>query len=65
MAEIRFQCPDCKQRMTVEEDAAGIKVDCPTCRSTLVVPATDHGVPEVEVPRRITVRGGTQAEFSE
>src|SRR5687767_6328263 len=51
MSELKFACPECKQRIAVEENAAGVPIDCPTCRSSLVIP-TRPG----EIARMITRR---------
>ncbi|MHA3773400.1 hypothetical protein ACXR0O_17845 [Verrucomicrobiota bacterium sgz303538] len=65
MAEIYFQCPVCKQRISVALEATGMLIDCPTCRSSLRVPMKSNEAPMVEVRRRITVTGNTQAELYE
>jgi len=36
---IDFQCPHCKQAMTVERDMQGIEFDCPSCGSSINCPA--------------------------
>ena len=38
MADIRFHCPECRQKIAVDESAGGMQVDCPNCRSTLIIP---------------------------
>lgn len=69
MADIKFECPECKQRIAVDETASGLEIDCPTCRSSLVIPATAGAVPKVLVHRKLAVDAGsierTAAELTE
>ena len=53
MAEIKFNCPECKQRIGVESSAAGVAIECPACRSSLVIPAVSGEVPTVLRRQRI------------
>ncbi len=39
---IRFRCPHCQQLLGIARRKAGTKVECPTCRTTLLVPGTDQ-----------------------
>jgi chromosome segregation ATPase len=36
--DIKFECPQCEQRMVVEKSAAGLKADCPKCGHPITVP---------------------------
>ena len=38
MADIKFRCPDCAQKIVVDSSAAGLAVDCPYCQSKLEIP---------------------------
>jgi predicted nucleic acid-binding Zn-ribbon protein/DNA-directed RNA polymerase subunit RPC12/RpoP len=38
IAEIKFDCGKCGQRICVEQAAAGLASDCPTCGHTLTIP---------------------------
>lgn len=38
MAEFKFNCPVCSQKMLAAEDMAGTQITCPTCRETITVP---------------------------
>ena len=39
MAEMRFECPRCQQRISCEEAWSGHELECPTCKNTITVPA--------------------------
>ena len=41
MAEIKFACPKCKQRVLVDDSAAGVEIACPSCQLELIIPGTD------------------------
>ena len=43
IAEIKFACSHCGQRIAVGSDAAGLSVDCPTCQNAVMIP--DGAVP--------------------
>jgi hypothetical protein len=38
MADITFECPECKQRLVVDSVHAGSEIPCPTCSKMTVVP---------------------------
>ena len=59
MAEIKFRCPECTQKIAVEASAAGVKIDCPTCHSRLVIPNSETGPVEVLVRRNLAIVGGS------
>jgi chromosome segregation ATPase len=42
ITEIKFQCANCGQRISVEADAAGLEAPCPTCHNPLRIPAGDE-----------------------
>ena len=48
IAEIKFACAHCGQKIAVETDAAGLSVECPTCRNPVTIP---RGMTPLE-PRR-------------
>ena len=52
MAEIKFRCPACAQRIALDESAAGLEIDCPDCRSTLRAPGTSLAPVEIVVKRQ-------------
>ena len=58
MADIKFHCPECRQRIAVDQSAASMQVDCPNCRSTLIIPTVSEVVPEITVRRRLVAAGG-------
>jgi len=37
--EIKFNCPGCNQKLSVDETVAGTEVQCPSCSQPMVVPA--------------------------
>lgn len=39
--DVIFNCPNCEQELEVEASAAGSEIQCPTCNTTLVIPATE------------------------
>ena len=41
IADITFECSHCGQRIAVGADAAGLDVDCPTCKTTLTIPSPE------------------------
>src|SRR5688572_24218522 len=40
--DLTFNCPECKQELAVEADAAGAQIDCPTCGKTITVPEMEN-----------------------
>ena len=36
--DINFDCPRCGQNIPVDEEGAGTKVECPTCKGQITVP---------------------------
>ncbi len=38
MADLKFHCPECDQRLAVDESAAGATIDCPNCSTTFIIP---------------------------
>ena len=38
MKEIRFNCPECESNLIVEEEGAGMEVDCPACGAGIRIP---------------------------
>ena len=51
MADIKFRCPECEQKIAVDPSAAGVQIDCPYCKSTIVIPSSAEA-PVVMVTRR-------------
>jgi len=60
MDDIKFHCPECKQRIGAPPSAVGMKIDCPRCFSTIVIPKTVEESVHVEVRRRLAILPGTQ-----
>lgn len=54
MADITFECPHCKQHLSIEEGGAGMSVNCPSCDRPLVVPSPN----EIATARQKVI-GGT------
>ena len=59
MADLKFSCPECQQRILVDDGAAGVQIDCPTCRSTLVIPAKATDNVTMVKRRRLVVASTT------
>jgi phage FluMu protein Com len=38
MADIRFNCPKCSQKLVIDAAGAGLAVQCPTCTEMVEVP---------------------------
>jgi DNA-directed RNA polymerase subunit RPC12/RpoP len=38
MAEISFECPNCKQHLDADEDMAGEAIECPSCNQQITIP---------------------------
>jgi len=36
--DVRFECPNCQQRIKVDDSAAGMQIECPNCHNQLTVP---------------------------
>ena len=58
MDEIKFRCPECTQKIAVASTAKGVKIDCPTCHSRLVIPPSGDAPVEVLIKRQLAVIGG-------
>jgi chromosome segregation ATPase len=56
MADIKFPCPECQQRILVDDSAAGVAIDCPSCNAGLIIPAKATDV--VQVVRRPSANAG-------
>jgi len=37
--DIRFECPQCKRHIKVDESGAGLEINCPDCQALLTIPA--------------------------
>src|SRR4051812_35434937 len=42
MAAIKFNCPECGQRLEAPERSAGLALNCPCCQKDLQVPRTSQ-----------------------
>ena len=58
MADLKFHCPECDQRLVVDDSAAGVQIDCPQCQSALLVPSASGAAVKVVARRRIAVPAG-------
>jgi transcription elongation factor Elf1 len=48
MADITFTCPRCQQGLVIDEEGAGMMVECPTCAQLLSVPEAHHESKETQ-----------------
>src|SRR5450432_3873656 len=66
MADIKFHCPECRQKIAVDQSAGGMQVDCPHCRSTLIIPMAAEAAVEIIVRRRlVSATGHADSAFEE
>lgn len=45
MAELKFSCPLCRQRIECDAGYVGSRINCPACQQTIVVPAPPRAAP--------------------
>jgi hypothetical protein len=45
MADISFECPECKQHLVIDAGNAGAKIQCPTCLRLMTVPQRSRAAP--------------------
>jgi hypothetical protein len=45
MADLKFLCPLCGQRLSCDAQRAGQQIECPGCQSVLVVPTPSSSAP--------------------
>jgi len=45
--DIHFECPTCKQRVKIDDSAAGMQIECPGCHNQLTVPSVASPAPRV------------------
>src|SRR6188768_4328657 len=58
MADIKFYCPECQQKIAVDDSAAGMQVDCPNCRSALIIPSSAAQAVQIVARGKLVVAGG-------
>ncbi len=66
ISEIKFECGACRQRILVDGSAAGMSIDCPSCRRPVTIPkAGEAPTPKRprEMPRRAAVSGSLRAKI--
>jgi DNA-directed RNA polymerase subunit RPC12/RpoP len=44
MAELKFSCPQCRQKIQCDESYVGSRINCPACRQSIVVPPVPRSV---------------------
>ncbi len=50
MANYKFACPTCSQRIAYDENAFGRKIRCPNCKSIITIPVPEGASPAVAPP---------------
>src|ERR1051325_4854280 len=40
MAEIKFSCPHCRQKIQCDASHSGSRINCPACQQSILVPAS-------------------------
>jgi hypothetical protein len=48
MADLKFLCPQCGQRLSCDAQCSGQQIACPGCQSVLVVPAPSGSGPRLD-----------------
>jgi len=46
MSDIEFNCPHCEQHLAVDDEAAGMIVECPTCQEQIQIPEIERPAPQ-------------------
>ena len=59
MADIKFRCPECAQKIAVDVAAVGVRVNCPSCHSTLIIPPSSDAPVVVVARRKLAVVAGS------
>jgi phage FluMu protein Com len=50
---MRFHCPKCRKRLNAPESAAGRKVKCPNCKTTVQIPYGDEALEKAPVQEEV------------
>ena len=53
MAEFKFSCPQCGQRIQCDTSYSGRQINCPACQQTVVVPRADGATPVQVKPQAL------------
>lgn len=65
MSDIKFNCPNCGQHISIDEAGRGYQVDCPNCRKAITVPSTTgycgESISATQERHEATGTGGAQA----
>jgi serine/threonine protein kinase/HEAT repeat protein len=48
--EIKFNCPNCDQRLSIDESGAGAEVTCPNCSQAMIAPGSPPVPPKSPFP---------------
>src|ERR1035437_4602818 len=56
MPDIHFECPSCKQSLTVPEELARQLIECPTCNQTIEVPVRSKPPNTETLPPQIPIQ---------
>lgn len=59
VADLKFTCPECRQKIRVQSTASGSQIDCPTCYSTITIPQDSQAIVHVETRRKLAILPGT------
>ena len=64
---IKFRCPNCTQKIAVNDEGAGVTIACPNCEVSLFVRRVrdDERVQRRDGVRDSTVRGGASRDVGE
>lgn len=57
--DIIFECPTCKQELSIDAEGAGSQIDCPACNTKVTVPNPDEELVAAPAPAPIAGKPGT------
>lgn len=65
MSEIRFRCPSCSGKLTVDSAGAGMKVNCPKCAEPIRVPHSSTLAPKLSEAESGSPQEDLSSKFTE
>ena len=59
--DIIFDCPSCKQELSIDSEGAGSQIDCPSCNTKVTVPAAPEEEPAAPAAKPAAAEPATPA----